>query len=254
MEFVDSHTHLDFEAFDADREEVIQRALAAGVTRLVNIGAGFKEQQAAVKLAEQYPFIWAVTGMHPASCNFELDEEWLKRSAQHPRVVGLGETGLDFYWDETPRERQYEWFEAHIRVACELRKPLVIHSRLAGKECLEVLSRTSAREVGGVFHCYSENADFEKKLRDLNFYVSFPGPVTFKKAHDVREAVSQIPLERMLIETDSPYLAPEPYRGKRCESAYVVHTAKMIAQVKGVSLQEVADVTTNNAIKLFRLS
>jgi TatD DNase family protein len=186
---------------------------------------------------------------HCAGSSYDIDE--LRRLASHPKVVGIGETGLDFYRDWAPVDRQYETFKAQITLAKEIQKPLVIHSRSAGEESIKVLMENNAADVGGVFHCFAENAAFAARLSEIGFYVSFPGQITFKKADDVREVCRGIPLERILVETDAPFLAPEPHRGKRCEPSFVVDTARKLAEIKGVSLEELAAITTQNALRLF---
>ncbi len=255
-EITDSHTHLDATAFDLDREDVIERARQAGVTRIITIGSGggFASASNAIALAQQYPWIWASAGVHPHDAAEPFDIARLEQSAINPRVVAIGETGLDFFRDWSPRDMQERWFRAQIELALRLNKPLIIHSREAGILCLEILQELHAEKVGGVFHCYAENAAFAKTLRGLNFLVSFPGTVTFKKADKLRETVSAIALDQIMLETDAPFMAPEPHRGKRCESAFVVETAKMVAKIKGVSLEELAQVTTENAKRLFRLA
>ena len=254
-ELIDTHTHIDSTQFDEDRAEVIARALEAGVTRLINVGAsqGYESIGRSKKLAEENDFIWFTSGLHPHDTDRELDIERIRQHALHERSVAIGETGLDFYRDWAPKDKQYEWFDAHIDLALELKKPIIIHSRETAQECFEVLKKKGAEAVGGVFHCFSESAEFANKLKEINFIVSIPGIVTFKKATNVHEAVKQIPLEGMMVETDAPYLAPTPFRGKRCEPAHVVHTAKAIAEIKGISFEEVAEITSNNAVKFFGL-
>ncbi len=256
IEITDSHTHLDSTEFDSDRDEVIARAHAAGVTRIVTIGAGFgvTSTKNAIAIAERYPFIWASAGVHPHDAALKPEEIPLEELAAHPRVVAIGETGLDFFKNLAPVEDQHRWFRFQIALAKNLKKPIIIHSREAGAQCLEILTETKAKEVGGVFHCFGENAEFAKKLLDINFLVSFPGTLTFKKAENVREVARGVPLSQIMVETDAPYMAPEPYRGKRCESAFVVETAKMLANIHGVTLEQCAKVTTENAKKLFKLA
>lgn len=251
---VDTHTHLDSKEFDADREEVIQRARDAFVTRIITVGAsdGVASAHRAIALAEKYDFIWATAGVHPHDAGKGCNLEELRTLAQHPRVVAVGETGLDFYRDWSPKPDQYRYFEAQVSLALEIKKPLVIHSREAGNECLRILHEMGAAAVGGVFHCYAEDAGFASKLRDINFLVSFPGVLTFKKALVAKQAAKEIPIDQILVETDAPYMAPEPFRGKRCETSHVVQTARVLAEIKGLSLDEVAEATTRNALRLFR--
>lgn len=255
MDLVDTHIHLDAEDFKADLPEVLKRAKNSGINRLISIGAGYGQLSAqnAVALAQQYDFIWATVGLHPHDAKAELDLSALKKLASHHRVVGIGETGLDYYRDWAPVEMQKAWFSAQIELAKECGKPLVIHSREAGKDCLQLLQTGNAQCVGGVFHCYAEDEEFAKDLWKMNFYVSIPGSVTFKKADKLRQVVRRLPLEQILLETDGPFLAPEPYRGKRCESSFMLETAKMVASLKDVSLEYLANITSKNAQNLFKM-
>ena len=251
----DSHSHLDGPAFDADREEVIERARQAGVERLLVVGSdeNFTSASRAVALAERYPFIYAAVGLHPNDAKFAVDTAPLRRLLSHPRVVAVGETGLDFYRDWAPPELQEAWFVAQIELALEFNKPLIIHARQAGNRSLELLKAQGAAQVGGVFHCYSEDASFAAELKAINFMVSFPGSITFKNAAATKTAAQAIPLEQILVETDAPFIAPVPYRGGRCESAYIVETVKALAELKGLTFEAVAQATTYNACKLFGL-
>lgn len=255
MELFDSHCHLDAEAFDQDREAVIERARAAGVTRIVTIGAsnGVASAGRAIQLAEQYPNVWATVGVHPHDADLPGGKELLEAMAQHPKVVAIGETGLDFHYSYASSDNQKKWFREQIALARQCRKPLVIHCRNAASECLEILQAESAGEVGGVFHCYSETAAYFHEISRLNFMVSFPGIITFKKAQNIRDAARGIPLESILLETDAPYLAPEPYRGSRCESAQMVETAKALAEALNITVEKVANQTTLNALRFFSI-
>lgn len=253
LDLTDSHCHLDMDAFDGDREACAERAVSSGVTRMITIGTGSGNQGArnAIQLAEKYPSVWATVGVHPHCAGSPYDMGELATLARHPKVVGIGETGLDFYRDWAPVEQQRRAFEAQIALAKTVKKPLVIHSRNAGEDCLKVLLANNASEVGGVFHCFAEDAAFAMRLSEIGFYVSFPGQITFKKADEIRGICRDIPLEQILVETDAPFLAPEPNRGKRCEPAFVVDTARKLAEIKGVTLEEVAATTTQNALRLF---
>jgi TatD DNase family protein len=255
MQLVDSHTHLDGKDFDEDREEVLRRAAEAGVCQIVNIGAtdGFEGAVRSLALADANESVFATVGIHPHDAETPLDIERLRDLSKHPKVVAIGETGLDFFRDWSPRELQEQWFRAQVQLALEVQKPIVIHSRAAAKECFDILHEMGAGACGGVFHCYSEDAAFERNLREMNFLVSVPGTITFKKAQEFRDIIKEIPLERIMVETDAPYLAPDPFRGKRCESAYVVHTARKIAEIKDLSLEEVAAVTTATARRFYNL-
>lgn len=253
FELIDSHAHLDAEAFDADRDECVARALAAGVTRILTVGAGYGPVSAhrAIALAEKHSQVWASVGLHPHDASHGTNAAELRSLAAHPKVVAIGETGLDFFKELSPRAAQQEAFELQIDIALEAKKPIIIHSRDAGEECIATLERKGASAVGGVFHCYAEDAAFAVRLRKINFLVSFPGTLTFKKAENVRAVCRDIPLDQIMVETDSPYMAPEPNRGKRCEPAFVLETARCLAQVKGLPLKEVAAITTSNALRLF---
>lgn len=257
IELFDTHTHLDSKQFEGDHVDVVSRAFERGVTRIVTIGAGSGGSASignAIRFAERYPFIWASSGIHPLDAKEDQATlALLRECATHPRVVAIGETGLDFYHNWAPREAQEWWFRKQIELAHDVNKPLIIHSREAGKECLAILKSMDADRVGGVFHCYSEDAEFAKALREINFMVSVPGSVTFKKADSFREIIKAIPIEQIMLETDAPYLAPEPHRGKRCESALMVHTAAKVAEVKGLSLEELARATTENANRFYKL-
>lgn len=253
LELFDTHVHLDAEAFDDDREAVIDRARAAGVTRFVTIGAGYGADSAgrAVALAEKYDCIWATVGIHPHDAASPVDVDKLQSLAQHPRVVAIGETGFDFFKEFAPRADQERWFRIHVQLSRDLRKPLVIHSRDSGEETLRVLKEEKAES--GVFHCYPEDARFAARLRDMNFLISVPGIITFKKSEALRATLREIPLSQIMLETDAPYLAPEPYRGKRCESSFMVETARAIATLKGISIEEVAHSTTQTALRFFSI-
>ncbi len=254
-EIFDTHTHLDAAEFDNDRAEVLVRATEAGVMRIVNIGAtdGFLGAERSLKLAEENEQIWFSAGIHPHDAETPLDKERLRKFLNHPRCVAVGETGLDFFKDWSPRDLQYKWFRLQVELALEAEKPLVIHSRDSLEECLEVLIEMNAQEVGGVFHCYAGDAKFAKRLESINFLVSFPGILTFPKAENVREAARDIPIEQIMLETDAPYLAPVPFRGKRCESSYTVETARKLAELKGMSYEEIACATTRNALSFYKI-
>ena len=251
---IDTHCHLDMEQFLPDQDAVIQRAQAAGVELMITIGTGGGLQGAhnAIQLAERHECVWASVGIHPHDAGLGVDLAGLRPLAEHPKVVAIGETGLDFYRDWAPIDAQEETFIAQIELARSVKKPLIIHSRDAGDRCLTLLKEHNASEVGGVFHCFSENSAFAKELRTLGFMVSFPGQVTFKKAHDVRATCLEIPLDQILLETDSPFLAPEPHRGKRCEPAFMIETARRIALEKSISLEKLGEITSKNASALFK--
>jgi TatD DNase family protein len=249
---IDTHCHLESEYFPEGADEVLSRARGAGVTGFVCVGVGSLEQtQSAIALAQRRPDVWATVGVHPhdaASFDATLETELL-RLASLARVVAIGEIGLDFHYDHSPREKQTAVFRRFIALARELEKPMVIHTRNAAAETLQILSEEKASEVGGVIHCFSENKAFAEQALALNFDLSFSGIVTFKRATDIQEVAAWAPADRILVETDSPYLAPVPLRGKRCEPAHVLHTAQFVANLRGVSLEELARVTSQNAAR-----
>jgi TatD DNase family protein len=255
IELIDTHAHLQSDEFDDDREHVLQRARDAGIKKIIIIGSsrGWDSAYQAIELVAKHDFLWAAVGIHPNSADTPFDGQKLRSLAASSKVVAIGESGLDYFRHPETADLQKKWLREHIAVAKEVHKPIIIHSRDAGEDCLEILQNESAAEAGGVFHCFAENAEFAKKLAAINFMVSFPGIATFKTAQSLRDTIKSIPLEQILLETDSPYLAPVPYRGKRCESAFMVETAKVIAQVKDVSLEELAAITCANAERLFRL-
>lgn len=254
--FIDSHTHLDSKEFDDDREEVIARAHEQGVKKLLTIGAGsggLVSALAARALAERYDSVWASVGIHPHDATLSEDVLQVEELSKHPKVVAIGETGLDFFRCLAPRDAQEYCFRTQIKIALSVNKPLIIHSREAGKECLAILQEMGADRVGGVFHCFAEDAAFASILREMNFLVSFPGTISFKKADNVRNTAREIPLTQIMVETDAPYMAPEPHRGKRCESSFIPKTAAALAKAKGLSIEEVAQQTSLNAEKLFNI-
>ena len=252
----DTHTHLNDAAFEQDREEVIHRAHEEGVSLLVNVGYNRKTIEQTLELTRKYEFIYAAIGWHPhdASELREGDLEWIEEVAKtHPKVVAIGEMGLDYYWDNSPREVQKEVFRKQIALAKRIKKPIVIHDRDAHRDVVDILKEEGAEEVGGVMHCFGGSTEIAKECLELNFYISFGGPLTFKNAKKPKEVAEAIPLERLLIETDSPYLTPHPFRGKRNESSYVRHVAQSLAEIKGVSYEEICRITMENGRRLFRI-
>lgn len=250
----DTHTHLNVKQFDEDREEVIQRALANGVSRIVNIGFNRETIPSSIELAEKYDFIYSTVGWHPQDAidMKSCDLDWIEELCAHPKVVAIGEIGLDYYWDTSPKEVQHRVFREQIRLARKLGMPISIHNRDAHQDVVQLLKEEKAYDVGGVMHCFSGSWETAKLCLDMNFYISFGGPVTFKNAKQPKEVLAQVPMDRLLIETDAPYLTPHPYRGKRNETGYVRLVAEEAAQIKGVSLEEIARFTSDNASRLFR--
>lgn len=247
---IDTHCHLDPHYFPEGADETLTRARSAGVTGFVSIGVGSLEQtHSAVQLAERRADVWATVGVHPhdAATFDDALESTLLELAQKSRVVAIGEIGLDYHYDHSPRERQQQVFRRFIGVARELKKPIVIHTRSAAEDTLRILREERAAEVGGIIHCFSENKAFAEQALALDFDISFSGIVTFKKATDIQEVAAWAPADRVLVETDSPYLAPVPLRGKRCEPAYVLHTARFVANLRGIAVEELSQITTRNA-------
>lgn len=249
----DTHVHLNAEQYDEDLQEVIDRALAEGVTNMVVVGFDEGTIKKAMELAENYDFLYASVGWHPVDA-IDMTEEhltWLKELASHPKVVALGEMGLDYHWDKSPKDIQKEVFRKQIRLAKEVKLPIIIHNRDATADIMTILKEENAEEVGGIMHCYSGSVETALECINMNFYISLGGPVTFKNAKKPKEVAEAIPMERLLIETDCPYLTPHPFRGKRNEPAYVKLVAEQIAELKGLTLAEVAGETAENAKKLF---
>ncbi len=249
----DTHAHLNATQFNEDVEQVIERARAEGVSHIVVVGFDRPTIQRAIKLAEQYSFIYAAVGWHPVDAIHMTDEDltMIERLASHPKVVALGEMGLDYYWDQSPKEVQKEVFRKQIRLAKKVKLPIIIHNRDATADIVHILREENAEEVGGVMHCFSGSIEVARQCIDMNFYISFGGPVTFKNAKKPKEVAKEIPLHRLLIETDCPYLTPHPFRGKRNEPSYVKYVAEAIAELKGLSFEEVAQKTSDNAKRLF---
>ncbi len=253
MELVETHAHLYALSQDDSVDTYIARAKSCGVSRFVCVGAsdGTQSARTAIDIAERFPEVYATIGVHPHDADEYQSLEEIEQLLEHPKAVAVGETGLDFFRDWADFDKQRSLFEASISVAKNCSKPIVIHSRDARDECFETLKRLGADAVGGVFHCYSEDAEFAKKLRDINFLVSLTGVITFKKAHGLRETARAIPLEQIMLETDCPYMAPEPFRGKQSEPMHVLKIAEKLAEIKEISLEDVARVTTSNAERIF---
>jgi TatD DNase family protein len=253
---VDTHCHLDAEYFPAGAEEVLGRARAAGVGGFVVIGVGHDlgPARGAVALADRIPErVSAAVGVHPHDATTLDDAAYaeLAELAKRPAVVAIGEIGLDYHYDHSPRDVQQRAFARLIGLARAVKKPIVIHTRSAPADTLAILEAEGARDVGGVIHCFSEDRPFAEKALDLGFDVSFSGIVTFKNSVAIQDVARWAPLERILVETDSPYLAPVPLRGKPCEPAYVVHTAKRVAELRGIPIDALAEATTINAERRF---
>jgi TatD DNase family protein len=255
LQLIDTHCHLDLPEFDKDRESVIDRAREAGLISMITIGIDPTTSANAVALAMKHPDIFATVGHHPhdASALDAKGMDRLKRLAGEPKVVGFGEIGLDFFRDRSPRQVQRARFDDLIHLGAELGLPLVIHDRDAHVEVLEHLQAAKSSMTGGVIHCYSGDYDLARQFLDMGFYISIPGTVTFPKAETVRDVAAKMPLDRLLIETDAPFLAPVPKRGRRNEPALVKHTAMEVARVRGMAPEDLALATTANARALFKL-
>lgn len=264
MELIDTHCHLDFDSFDADREAVLDRAQRAGVLRVVNPGIDLASSQAAVTLAQVHPSVYAAVGVHPNEAarvwQGEATLQTLRRLAQNPRVVAIGEIGLDYYRDRTPRGLQWTVLRAQLDLAAELSLPVLLHNREATADLLALLREWCAdlRRQGhplagrpGIWHAFSGDEQAAQQAIDLGFYLGLGGPLTFKNAPERRQVTAALPLERLVLETDAPFLAPHPYRGRRNEPAYVRLVAETLAQIKNLSLETIAQQTTANAATLF---
>ncbi len=249
---VDSHCHLDFEDLSGVLPDVLARMRANGVGAAVCIGVNLEDLPRVIALAEGHDNLFATVGVHPEYTDAaEPTEDMLCELARHPKVIAIGETGLDYYWQKDAPEWQRERFRTHIRAARRSGLPLVIHTREAAADTLRVMKEEGAEAVGGVMHCFTETWEVASAALDLGFHISFSGIVTFKNALQIKEVAQKTPLDRILVETDAPYLAPVPYRGKLNEPSYVRHVAEEVARLRGLSLDEVALATTENFCRLF---
>jgi len=252
---IDSHAHLEMPDFKKDLEQVIQRAKESGVGYIFTVGTEKKDWKKALEIADSHPSVYAILGVHPHHAR-EIDDQTyptLRGLCQGEKVKAYGEIGLDFFRNLSPRDIQLKRFREQIGLAKELRLPIVVHDREAHQETLEALKSEKAEECGGIIHCFSGDYEMAKACMDRGFYISVPGSITFKNAEGFREIVKRIPLESLLVETDAPFLTPEPFRGKRNEPSYVRYSAQKVAEIKKVSLEKVAEVTTENALRVYRL-
>jgi len=263
--FVDSHAHLDGERFDADRDQVIARAREVGVQNIVAIGNGDGPAQmdCGIRLAEQYDFIYATLGIHPHEARLadEAVYQHMERLARHPKVIAWGEMGLDYFYDHSPRDVQKEVFTRQMELAAAAKLPIVIHCRPsensndAWDDCLSLMRELwAANGLGGILHCFTGDWTQAKSALDMGFMISFAGNITFPKAQQIRDAAAEVPLERMLIETDSPYLAPVPLRGKRNEPAFVKETAQKLGALRGLTAEQIGQETARNFYNFFKLA
>ena len=254
---IDSHCHLDFPELASDQDNVLARARASGVGKFLTISTHISKAAQVLAVADKYPDVYCSIGVHPhhvAEEGQQVTADQLSQYAKHLKVAALGETGLDFYYDTAPRARQEENFREHLRAGIATKLPIVVHSRQAEEETIRIIAeerRGHETQLGGVMHCFSSRRLLAEAALELGFYISLSGILTFKKSDELRSIVHDVPLNRLLVETDSPYLAPEPFRGKTNEPAYVIHTAAVLAKLKGVSVEEMAAITTENFYRLF---
>ena len=247
----DTHAHYYAEQFDPDQDEVLSALPAANVGLVLCPGCDLESSRQSIALAEQYPFLSAAAGVHPEDA-LGLPDDWLEQveaMTHHPKVKAVGEIGLDYYWQEVPRDLQKEVFRAQLALAQRLDMPVIVHDREAHGDSLAIVKEFPG--VRGVFHCYSGSVEDAKTLIKLGWHLSFTGTITFKNARKAPEVIAAVPLDRIMVETDAPYMAPTPYRGKRCDSRYVYRMAETIAQIKGLTTQEVEEATTENGKRLF---
>ncbi len=251
----DTHTHYDDEAFDCDRDELLQKMHQDGIGCIVNIGAGVSSTKETVALSEAYDFIYATVGVHPSEVAdlTDADIDWLRELAKREKVLAIGEIGLDYHYDEPEKEVQIKWFKRQLELAREVNLPVCIHSRDAAQDTLEIMKAAHSEEIGGVIHCFSYSWDMAKIYLDMGFYLGIGGVVTFKNSRKLKEVVEKAPMEQIVLETDAPYLSPEPYRGKRNTSLNLKYVVEQIAELKGMTSDEVIQITWDNARKLYRM-
>ena len=252
----DTHAHYDDEAFDNDREDLIRSLPESGIGRVVNIAASPESIEECLDLAHRFPYVYCALGIHPEHCA-EMDEallEEIRKKLRDEKAVAVGEIGLDYYWPEPDREIQKHWFARQLQLAAEVDLPVVIHSREAAADTMRIMKENHAEKVGGVVHCYSYSVELAREFVKMGFYIGIGGVLTFKNARKLVEVAREIPLERLLLETDCPYLAPVPYRGKRNCSLYLPHVVAKLAELKGITEEEVIRVTEHNAETMYRLN
>lgn len=251
----DTHAHYDDEAFDEDREELLTSLFTQGIEAVTNVGASIKTSENTLKLVDQYPNVYGAIGVHPSETS-ELNEEklnWLKTQSAHKKIVAIGEIGLDYYWDEPDREIQKTWFIRQLSLAREVKLPVIIHSRDAAKDTLDIMKAENSKEIGGVIHCFSYEKEMAREYLNMGFYLGIGGVLTFKNARKLKEVVEYMPMEQLVLETDCPYLAPVPNRGKRNSSLNLPYVVKEISAIKGIPEEEIIAITNQNAKKLYRL-
>ena len=249
--YFESHAHYDDERFDEDRDTLLASFPAEGIETVVNASSDIKSSKASIALSEKYPFFYAAVGVHPHEVEniTEADIDELRELSKHPKVVAIGEIGLDYYYDLSPRDLQRHWFKRQLELADELKMPVIIHSRDAAQECFDIIKNSNVRN--GVIHCYSGSAEMAEEYIKMGFYIGVGGSLTFKNNKKGVETVERIPIEKILIETDSPYLAPVPYRGKRNDSRLLKYVVEKISQLKNIPENDICNITKNNAQNLF---
>ena len=255
MMIFDTHAHYDDEQFDEDRDELLASMQACGVEAVTNIGASLATSQNTIELTKKYPFVYGAIGVHPNEVD-ELNEDgiaWLKENSALPKIVAVGEIGLDYYWDEPGREVQKKWFLRQLELAREVKLPVVIHSRDAAKDTLDIMKSFHAENLGGVIHGFSYTKEMAREYLNMGFYLGIGGVVTFKNAKKLKEVVEYMPMEQMVLETDCPYLSPVPNRGKRNSSLNLPYVVEEVARLKGISADEVIRITNRNAKTMYRL-
>lgn len=251
----ESHAHYEDARFDEDREALLSSFPQKGIDYVVNVGSNLKTTQQSIALAKQYDFIYAAAGVHPEE-TAELNEEnfaWLCEQMKQEKVVAVGEIGLDYHWDEPERKIQKVWFERQIALARQVSLPMIIHSRDAAQDTLDIMKACKAEEAGGVIHCFSYGVEMAREYLNMGFYIGIGGVLTFKNAKKLKEVAKYVPLDRILLETDCPYMAPEPHRGKRNSSLYLPYVAETLATIKGVDVEEVYQTTRENGKQMYRI-
>lgn len=251
----DTHAHYDDEAFDEDRDELLTSLLEHGIEAVTNVGASLKTSKNTLKLAEKYAYVYGAIGVHPNETG-ELSEEgliWLKEQSAHKKIVAIGEIGLDYYWDEPDHETQKKWFFRQLCLAKEEKLPVIIHSRDAAKDTLDIMKAEGGKDLGGVIHCFSYGKEIAREYLNMGYYLGVGGVLTFKNAKKLKEVVEYMPIEQLVLETDCPYLAPVPNRGKRNSSLNLPYVVQEISVIKGISEERVIEITNHNAKRLYRL-
>ncbi len=255
MKIFDTHAHYNDEAFDKDRDELLRSLNAKGIGTVVNVGASIQSTKETLQLTRQYHFVYGAAGVHPNETG-ELNDnlmEWLRDITRENKIVAVGEIGLDYHWEEPEPEIQKYWFVRHLTLAREERRPVIIHSRDAARDTLDIIKAERAEETGGVLHCFSYGVDLAREYLQMGFYLGIGGVVTFHNARKLKEVVKYAPLDQLVLETDCPYLSPEPYRGRRNSSLNLIYVAEQIGQIKNIPADEVILVTSRNAKRLYRI-